>query len=116
MEGEVMADNRTLDIRYANSVEQIIDMITDYEILNGKSPETLLFKSSTLLSQLLKDSDLMPIIRQSCDILLGIKIIFDEDIKRWHEFRRTAEPIGFWTVYWSQGNDLCFDPFKECDA
>jgi len=111
-----MTDNRTLDIRSAESIEQIIDMILDFEILNGESPEMLFFGSSVFLSQLLKDSDLMPIILQSYDILLGIKIIFDEDIKRWHEFRRTAEPIGFWTVYWSQGNDLCFDPFKECDA
>lgn len=109
-----MADNNMLDITSAESIEDIIDRITEYEVSSGKSPEILLFGCSKQLSKLLKDSDLMPIIRESYGILRGIKIIFNEDIKRWHEFRRTAEPIAFWTVYWSQGNDLCFDPFKEC--
>ena len=113
-----MTDNRTLDVTFVSSADQIIDMIGNYERIYNRRPEKLLFESKVRLYQICEDL-LFHWLRAPFKRPLrfdGIEIVFADVIERQRKYYESLEPIEFWVEYWSRKDDFYFDPFEECNV
>ena len=106
---ETLTIDPILDVSSAKTLDEVIDAQAEYEKVNNREPERLLFESKIQLRQMF---DRVIYINIRVPVLFGIRVLFKEEIEQWQEFRKVAPPVEFWVNYWDKIDGLGFDPLS----
>ena len=109
-----MTNNRTLDeildVSDAKTLDEVVDIQTNYKILNNSFPKRLLFDSKVQAREMF---NFVIYLNLRPWFLFGIRVIFKQDIKEWQEYRKSAPSFEFWIKYWTTDlEELGFDPLE----